>query len=109
MKKLLFLFCCACFMACSNQPASDTEKNNTAGSPTVSSTLSTESEMEILAGCVDNAKDNAGNDLDDAKAFALCRCVLQEMQKKYPDADSVALVNHLSDTTQVAELAKKCR
>ena len=108
MKKLFFLFCCACFIACSNQPASDPENKNN-NNPTVLGNLSTESEMEILAGCVDNAKDNAGNDLDDAKAFALCRCVLQEMQKKYPDADSVAIVNYLSDTTQVAELAKKCR
>lgn len=65
--------------------------------------------MEILDECIDNAKDNAGNDLDDAKAYSLCRCVLLQMQQKFPNADSSALVAHLRDTTDVVQMARQCQ
>jgi hypothetical protein len=109
MHKLLLLLCCACFIACNNQSASEKNESSTSTSPAVGTVLSTESEMEILAECVDNAKDNAGNDLDDARAFSVCRCILRQMQERYPNADSTALVNYLTDTTQVAQMAKQCQ
>ncbi len=67
--------------------------------------LPQKSELEILAGCVDNAKANLG----EAKAYALCKCILGQVQQKYPGADSTALINHLNDTTQVAQMAKQCQ
>jgi hypothetical protein len=112
MNKLLMLFCATILIACNNEGSTtasgnkDTARNTAAVTTT---NLSTETEMEILAECVDNAKDNAGNDLDDARAFALCRCVLVHMQQKYPGADSTALVNYLRDTTQVVQMARECQ
>ena len=111
MQKLFFILCCALFIACNNEDTSATVDQNESSrtATSVTTNLSKESEMEILAECVDNAKDNAGNDLDDAKAYALCRCVLLQMQEKYPGADSSALVNYLRDTTQVVQMAEKCQ
>jgi hypothetical protein len=111
MYKLLCLVCCAWLLACTNESAPERKDSttNANASPAAGTSLSTDSEMEILAECVDNAKDNAGNDLDDARAFAVCRCVLSQMQERYPQADSSAIVAYLTDTTQVAEMARKCQ
>jgi hypothetical protein len=109
MKKLLFFLCATIVMACNNQAANSKSSKDTAtGSTTVSgvSHFSKESEMEILAGCIDNAK---ASNVDEAKAYALCRCVLKQVQEKYPQADSTALVDHLSDTTQVAQMVQQCK
>jgi hypothetical protein len=111
MNKLMMLFCAFVMVACNNQDATPAaDQSDTAGTNASINTtsLSRESEMEILDECISNAKDNAGNDLDNARAYSLCRCVLLQMQEKYPGADSTALVNYLRDTTQVVELAKKC-
>lgn len=100
-------FCSILFLACSNSEKSESTRadsaNNIAATP--ATRLPEEAELEILAGCVDNAKATLG----DAKAFALCRCVLSQVQEKYPNADSAALIQYLSDTTEVAAMAKKCQ
>ncbi|NTS39577.1 hypothetical protein HRG84_01555 [Flavisolibacter sp. BT320] len=98
-----YIFC----FSCSND-AADTasEKAATPAAPgEVTTSFSKESELEILAECVDNAKENLG----DAQAYALCKCVLGQVQKKYPGADSAALITYLSDTTEVAAMAKECK
>ncbi|RYZ27574.1 MAG: hypothetical protein EOO10_12305 [Chitinophagaceae bacterium] len=105
-KRFCFAATIFCF-ACSNE-ASDPATENASPSAApggVTSSLSKESELEILAECVDNAKENLG----DTQAYALCKCVLGQVQKKYPDADSAALIMHLSDTTEVAAMAKECK
>jgi hypothetical protein len=112
MNKLIILFCIVFFAACSNEastPAGDRKDTARTTASFGSTTLSRESELQILDECIDNAKDNAGNDLDDAKAYALCRCVLLQMQQKYPGADSTALVEHLRDTTHVVQMAQQCQ
>lgn len=108
----MILLCTIVLTACTNKASTPAEANSdtVATRPPIGSTsLSRESELEILDECIANAKDNAGNDLDDARAYALCRCVLLQMQEKHPDADSTALVNYLRDTTQVAQLARECQ
>ncbi len=109
MHKLLSILCLAFIIACNNQasaPASEKTENKNSASSVVVTNLSTETEMEILAGCVENAK---ASNLEEAKAFTLCRCVLRQMQEKYPEADSTALVGHLRDTAQVVQMAKQCQ
>ena len=98
----IYIFC----FSCSNESSdSATENASTTAAPGgVTQAFSKESELEILAGCVDNAKANLG----DTKAYALCKCVLGQVQKKHPNADSAALIRYLSDTTEVAAMAKKC-
>ncbi len=108
MNKLTFFFCSFLFLACSNPSAEDqgTSKDsaiNVAATP--ATRLPEEAELEILAGCVDNAKATLG----DTKAFALCKCVLGQVQKKHPTADSAAIIGYLSDTTEVAAMAKNCQ
>ena len=111
MTKLMILFCTMVLLACNNETSTTAAGSDDSATtkPSIGSTsLSKESELQILDGCIANAKDNAGNDLDDARAYALCRCVLLQMQQKYPGADSTALVNYLRDTTQVVQLAREC-
>jgi hypothetical protein len=109
MKKLLFFSCAVFVLACNNQSATGESGKDTAArsaSPTVMTHLSAESEMEILEGCIDNAK---ASKLDETKAYALCRCVLRQVQEKYPSADSTALVDHMSDSTEMVQMVKKCQ
>lgn len=108
MKPLIFLCCTVIFLACNNQSTeSETlnadSSNNRSATP--STLLSEESELEIMAGCVDNAKPNLG----EAKAYALCKCVLEQIQEKFPGADSSALIGYLNDTTQVRQMAEECK
>ena len=108
----MILLCTALLVACNNEASTPAEANSdTMGTrpPIGSTSLSRESELQILDECIANAKDNTGNDLDDARAYSLCRCVLLQMQEKYPTADSTALVNYLRDTTQVVQMAKDCQ
>lgn len=104
MSKFLLLFSMALLFACTNQTSEKNTTDKNAAS-VVATTLSAESEMEILSGCVAEAK---ANNVDEAKAFALCRCVLRQMQEKYPTADSAQLVAHLRDTAEVVQLTEKC-
>jgi hypothetical protein len=98
-----YIFC----FSCSNENTSTVTENSSASAAPggVTKTLSKESELEILAECVDNAKATLG----DTQAYALCKCVLGQVQDKYPNADSAALIVHLSDTTEVATMAKTCK
>jgi hypothetical protein len=111
MYKVIFLFCCLSFIACSNNESSTPAENKGDTANTTSNALphvtnlQPESELEVLASCVDNAKAQLG----EQKAFALCKCVLGQVQQKYPGADSTAIVAHLSDTAQVAQMAKQCQ
>ena len=112
MNKLMILLCMMVLAACNNEASTPAETDSDAigTTPPIGSTsLSRESELQILDECMANAKDNAGNDLDDARAYALCRCVLLQMQEKHPGADSTALVSYLRDTTQVVQMARECR
>lgn len=108
MHKLLFFLCSLFFIACNNNQSSApaAEKNAAKSSnPIHMTSLSEKSELEILSGCVDNAKANLG----EAKAYSLCKCILGQVQQKHPGADSSALVTHLSDTAEVAQMAKQCQ
>jgi hypothetical protein len=112
MNKLMIFLCTVTLAACNNEssaPAADRNDTVSNTRPVGTTSLSRESELQILDECITNAKDNAGNDLDDARAYALCRCVLLQMQEKYPSADSTALVAHLRDTTDVVQMARQCQ
>ena len=99
---LVYIFC----FSCNNEASkTDTNRDSAAAPGSVTNSFSKESELEILASCVDNAKATLG----DAKAYALCKCVLGQVQEKHPTADSAALIRYLSDTTEVAAMAKKCQ
>lgn len=105
-KRLFLLFYIFCF-SCTEQASKNDNNNDNSKATTnnAAQSLPKENAMEILAGCVDNAKANLG----EAKAFAMCNCVLEQVQKKYPGADSTAIVMHLSDTAEVARMAKDCQ
>jgi hypothetical protein len=107
MQKLFFLLGTLCFFACNNQSADTSRQDTTAKKTTIGNTtiLSRESELEILDGCIDNAKGNVG----ESRAYAICKCVLGQVQEKYPTADSSDLVMHLSDTAEVARMVLKCK
>lgn len=107
MLKRLCLFAYIFCFSCSNESSeSASESPSTSAAPgSVTQAFSTESELEILASCVDNAKTTLG----DTKAYALCKCVLGQVQQKHPNADSAALIRYLSDTAEVAAMAQKCK
>ena len=102
MAKNLFFIFMLCFVACNN----DSEKTTTVNTDTASTksyTWSEEDKKEFLGGCVDNAKPK----ITDTAAFAHCNCVLKELQKVLPSADSAASV--LLDSTRAAQYVSKCK
>lgn len=107
MPYLILLLCTFLFIACNNQSSEPATKQGAVSTTATAgkTTLSRESEMEILDECIDNAKATLGAE----KSYALCSCILRQVQEKHPGADSTALVDHLSDTAQVAQMAQQCK
>lgn len=107
MYKLLILFFMATLVACNNSSTTK-EKNNdsaktTAGLPTDS--LAKEATFSFVDGCMQNFKIALG----EAKAYAFCKCVYDQLKAQNPGADSLAIDELASDTARVAKLAAKCR
>lgn len=107
MQKLLFLFCGLCLLACTNQ-SSDTAGNKDSaanGAATNATGTLTNDALSFLSPCVDNAKASLG----EQQAYALCKCMYNQVQQQHPNEDSTTLLKHLSDTAEVASLAKNCK
>ena len=106
MHKLLFFLCSLLALACTNRAANTgSETNDSTG--TVSTTVKppmNEDEMRFLSGCVENAKIR----YTEAQAFTLCKCMLAQVQQRYPSADSATILQHLSDTAEVAKMVRNC-
>jgi hypothetical protein len=104
MQKILFLLCTIMIVACTNRTATS---GNAADSTTTTAANPplNEEEMRFLSGCVENAKTR----YTEAQSFTLCKCMLTQVQHKYPSADSATLLQHLSDTAEVAQMIRNCR
>lgn len=108
MQKIFFLFCGLCLLACTNGSSDTAGNKDSAASSTVANTtgagLSNDA-LSFLAPCVDNAKATLG----EQQAYALCKCMYNQVQQQHPNEDSTTLLKHLSDTAEVASLAQKCK
>lgn len=104
MHKMLFPFCVLSLLACNNQSTTAGSGKDTAVKRTAASKF-TADELEFLAPCFDNAKNTLGDD----RAYTLCRCLYEQVQKKYPGADSTTLMQHLSDTAEVRQMTMNCQ
>jgi len=105
MQKIIFLLCTIMIVACTNRTATS---GNTAADSTTTTAANpplNEEEMRFLTGCVENAKTR----YTEAQSFVLCKCMLTQVQQKYPSADSATLLQHLSDTAEVAQMIRNCR
>jgi hypothetical protein len=107
MYKLLFLLSGLFLLACNNQSSTaggkaDSQKNTAAN---LTANWSKEREMNFLSDCVENARTL----YNETQGYALCKCMLGQVQRKYPTADSAALLQHLSDTAEVAKMIKDCK
>ncbi|WP_162944598.1 hypothetical protein [Flavisolibacter nicotianae] len=109
MYKLIFLLSGLFLLACNNQSATTESKKDSAAALTAagdtSQTGMDRNALEFLAPCVDNAKVRLG----EQQAYVLCKCIYGQVQQKYPNADSATLLSHLSDTTEVAQMARNCK
>lgn len=108
MVKLLFFAGGFLLFACNNQPANTGASKDTTAKSTsarAGSARFNADELEFLAPCFDNAK----NTLGEERAYTLCRCLYDQVQKKYPGADSTTLVQHLSDTAEVRQMTLNCQ
>jgi hypothetical protein len=106
MYKLIFLFNGLLLLACNNQSTTaGPNKDSVAKSAAAGTNKFTADELEFLAPCFDNAKNNLGED----RAYTLCRCLYEQVQKKYPGADSTTLMQHLSDTAEVRQMTQNCQ
>lgn len=95
MYTLVILFMTAC-----NTAPESSRKNE---SQTKSYTWSVEEEREFLSGCVDSATIK----MDEAAAFAQCKCILTQLKQSYPSMDSAAPA--LMDVKKVAALVENCK
>lgn len=106
MYKMLFLFGALSLLACNNQSTTAGAGRDTATkSAAAGASKFTPDELEFLAPCFDNAKNTLGED----RAYTLCRCLYEQVQKKYPGADSTTLMQHLSDTAEVRQMTMNCQ
>lgn len=107
MHKLLFFLCGLFLLACNNQSSTAGNKDTTASATTTgaNSPRFTEDELDFLGPCFDNAKATLG----EQRAYTLCRCIYQQVQQKYPGADSTTLVQHMSDTAEVRQMTINCQ
>ncbi len=106
MNKLIALIVSFIFIACNN-PSSNTADNKDTTSkntiPPAATNWTSEDELEFTAGCVDNVKVRLGEE----KAYAYCKCVLDQVKTKY--AMDSTIVDKLSDTAEIAKMALNCK
>jgi hypothetical protein len=104
MQKLVCLLCVVALLACNNQSATTDNKDTATTSATTNVVMNADA-LSFLAPCVDNAKTR----LSEQEAYALCKCVYAQVQQQHPNEDSTTLLQHLSDTAEVARMAANCK
>ena len=107
MCKIYSLFLLAALLACNNGPNKTRESKtaaDTAGQTTATKyTWQETEEQEFLSGCVDSAKIK----VNEATAFAQCKCILTQLKQRFPSMDSASPA--LMDVKYVAQLAANCK
>ncbi len=105
MIKLILLFSCFILFACNNSSKESSGKDTVSkDNPKITiGNWTNEDEMEFIDGCVSNAENRLGKE----KAFLYCKCVFTQVKANYASMDSATMVK-LSDTTEIAKLAKNC-
>lgn len=96
------------FTACNNEagtPAAEKDAAKTSAAPGSSDSLSQAAELSFMDGCVEMAKANLG----EQKAFAYCKCFLEQAKEKYGAADSTVLARLQADSAEVARMALRCK
>jgi hypothetical protein len=105
MSKLIMLFGLLFFVACNTTPSSNSTKTKVATGKTADTVgWSKDDDMEFLDGCVANSSHSLG----DTQSFQLCKCLLEQVKKKYPALDSTAEAV-LSDSARIADMARNCK
>ena len=107
MFKFFFLMSAFCLLACSNQASNQADNKDSASSNNSNTAKAsfTPDELEFLGPCYDQAKAQLG----EQRAYSLCRCIYNQVQQKYPGADSATLVQHMSDTAEVRQMTLNCQ
>lgn len=110
MYKIIFFLAVVGFTACKSKPATTpagTGKKSTNDSSltTVPSQWSGEEENQFMDNCVANALTRYNN--DQKKAFSYCKCVLTQVQQRFPVADSADAL--MQDTVQMAAILQRCK
>ncbi len=107
MQKMILLIIAGFLFACNN--SNTTTGNNadsakkTAGLPKDS--LAREATFSFVDGCMQNFRIALG----EAKAYAFCKCVYDQLKTQNPGADSIAIEELATDTARVAKMAANCR
>lgn len=105
MNKLFALIVSFIFIACNNPSTKVDSKDMTSKNniPHTATNWTREDELEFTAGCVDHVKVGLGEE----KAYAYCKCVLDQVKTKY--AMDSTIVEKLSDTAEIAKMALNCK
>lgn len=106
MQKIIFLFCALSLFACNNESSTNTNKDTATKSTAANVTLNTDA-LSFLSPCVDSTKTHFN--LSEQEAYSFCKCLYSQVQQKHPNEDSLTLLNHLSDTAEVAQMAANCK
>jgi major membrane immunogen (membrane-anchored lipoprotein) len=103
MYKTFFLAAIVLLMACNNDTKEAKSVNENGNTQAKSFTWPQEDEQEFMDDCIENTDAK----MQEAAAFANCKCVLNELKKTFPNLDSAA--NALTDTARVAAFTAKCK
>lgn len=102
MFKIILGMVVSVLIACNTGP--DSGKDSQKDSSTVKGySWPVNEENEFLSGCVDSAKLK----MDEAAAFAQCKCILKQLKQLYPSMDSAAPA--LMDIKRVAAFVENCK
>lgn len=108
MYKLILLIAISCFVACNNTnntSAGNADSANRTTSALPKDSLSKVATFSFVDGCMDNFRVALG----EAKAYAFCKCMYNQLKAQNPGADSVAIEELAMDTARVNRLAAKCQ
>lgn len=105
MRNAFILACCLLTLACTNQSSAPAGTPDAATLKTPAAGWTKEREMEFLADCVENAESNYA----EPQAYALCKCMMGQVQQRFPAADSATLAVHMSDTALILQMIRSCQ
>ena len=106
---VLFRIICAgficCLLACNNSATKKDVSSSVKGAALPADSMSREALFVFIDDCVTNATPTHGQE----KAFALCKCIYEQLRKDNQGIDSTQMQALTRDTAQVAKMVANCK
>lgn len=108
IRNIPLLLCLACWLlACNNSATSANEPKSSKKAAAVlpADSMSREALFVFIDDCVTSATPTHGQE----KAFALCKCMYEQLRKDNSGIDSAQMLTLSHDTAQVRRMLENCK